>query len=897
MNAASSSGLARRVASLATAPESAGVVLRGFAEWAVRRYSLSSAWIHVRLPGEQVEVSAGYPAAPDAPLPQALLALVPLAFPPLRPGPPVEPAALANGQFCCGVSPVVGRDGEAHGALIALSDQPGALGPEDLETLRHLGTVIAACIQRMSESGRRFGDGPELESIPRRYAALFENTTDLVFTQDTAGRLTAVNQAAEILTGYKREELLAMRLEDLVVPEHREAVRQMLLEQYGGGSSQLYEVSLCRRDGTLLFCEISAHLLFQQGQPVGLMGFARDVTGLGHGPAEGRGVRETLERRLSEMSRELSELGDLWTHLHRLTTSRYRTLRDLVTDCLRTGCEVLGLPAGFVVARSAGCSTLISRYPEGRSDPFAGDEAAILNYLDVLFHDRPVAVLSLMDSPKLLPVVWARIEADAREWGLITFVSYDSAPAPAARAREFVDFLAARLTARLADEQLAASRYDHLTGLLQGRIVTEKLEDCVKSRGGRSRTAAILVDLDLLAQVNHQFGYATGDRVLRECAGRMAACMGRTGDLGRLGSDRFLAVCPSVGSRQEALELAGRLVDAVRAPVQSGDVTVAVTASAGVAVYPDDAQQAKALLSLADSALQLAKEQGRNHAVLHGSEASGRRSRRLSLEVALQGALEHREFFLRFQPQVRGDGQLRGLEALVGWNHPEMGRIPASHFVPLAEENGLIIPIGAWVLEESCRLAAAWRKDSGTPVRLAVNASIRQLENAAFVELVERCLSDHGLPPHLLEIEVTESSIMKDQRQSLQVLRRLRQIGVRLAIDDFGTGYSSLSYLSRLPVNTLKIDRSFLDEPSSGDRMLPTIEMIVRLAGQLGLEVIGEGVEHESHWELLRRAGCDAFQGYFLGTPVTEDEVPAVLGSVWKLAPGGGRPGLRRGLT
>ncbi|RPI16038.1 MAG: EAL domain-containing protein, partial [Acidobacteriales bacterium] len=278
-----------------------------------------------------------------------------------------------------------------------------------------------------------------------------------------------------------------------------------------------------------------------------------------------------------------------------------------------------------------------------------------------------------------------------------------------------------------------------------------------------------------------------------------------------------------------------------------------------------------------DSAMYRAKELGRNNFQVFLPEISASILGSLEIENALRKALELNEFQLRYQPQVSLDGKLTALEALLVWNHPKLGVIPPLQFIPVAEESGLIIPIGNWVLREACRQNAEWQKAGHPPVKVAVNVSVMQFTRPGFTEIVAQVLKEAGLAPSYLELELTESLIMRDVRESAQQLDRLRSLGVNLAIDDFGTGYSSLSYLRMLPIGTLKIDQSFLQEVDSNPNTMPLVRAIVALAHSLQLCVVAEGVETERQLEALRQVGCDMVQGYLIGLPVSAEATGHLL--------------------
>jgi EAL domain-containing protein (putative c-di-GMP-specific phosphodiesterase class I) len=323
--------------------------------------------------------------------------------------------------------------------------------------------------------------------------------------------------------------------------------------------------------------------------------------------------------------------------------------------------------------------------------------------------------------------------------------------------------------------------------------------------------------------------------------------------------------------------VAQKLLDALKAPFDVDGYELFVTASVGISVYPRDGRDAATLQRNADSAMYRAKNQGKNNFQVFKPEISASALESLEIENALRRALENGEFQLRYQPQVDMDGKLAGLEALLVWNHPKLGLIPPAQFIPVAEECGLIVPIGGWVLRQACQQRADWRRAWQAPIKVAVNVSVTQFTRPGFVDVVAQVLKETGLDPSFLELEITESVVMRDVKRSAQQMERLRTLGVGLSIDDFGTGYSSLSYLRTLPIDTLKIDQSFLQEVDSVPNTMPLLRAIVALAHSLRLCVVAEGVEHERQLEALREVGCDRVQGYLIGEPMPAEATGQLL--------------------
>ncbi len=423
-----------------------------------------------------------------------------------------------------------------------------------------------------------------------------------------------------------------------------------------------------------------------------------------------------------------------------------------------------------------------------------------------------------------------------------------------------------------------------LTGLANRALLLDRLDHAIdlaeRSRGpGAGRLAVLYVDLDRFKRVNDSLGHGVGDLLLCRVAERLGACVRRCDTVGRLGGDEFLVVLERVADGEEAAMVAQRLLDGLSALREVGDHRVHVTASIGIVLHPMEpaagggVADGAGLMRMADSAMQAAKAAGGNRFVFHTRDMTERAETRLRLEAGLREAVAAKSFELVYQPKIEAAaGRLTGFEALIRWRH-EGAAISPADFIPVAEDTGLIIEIGHWVLEEACRTATRWALDHG-PVPVAVNVSARQLADPGFARLVEQVLQRHGTPPDLLELEITETVIMKDVRHHLPTLNRLRALGVRIAIDDFGTGYSSLAYLRELPVDVLKIDRSFVNDLPHAPDIASTV---IALAQKLLLSTVAEGVEtaEQRHW--LAEAGCNCLQGFLISRPLSADAAEAMV--------------------
>ena len=413
------------------------------------------------------------------------------------------------------------------------------------------------------------------------------------------------------------------------------------------------------------------------------------------------------------------------------------------------------------------------------------------------------------------------------------------------------------------------AHHDALTGLLNRHGLDQRLQQAIAAaRREMQALALVFIDLDRFKLVNDTIGHHSGDQVLTEVGRRLRDCVRNADIIARLGGDEFVLVLTGLDDPLDTLQVTRKLQATLSAPYQVGGRSLHLTPSMGVSLFPTDAQDADGLLREADTAMYHAKESGRNNTQFYAAEMTARATARLDLERDLRRALDEDEFELFYQPQVLArDGRLCGMEALVRWRHPQRGLVGPSEFIAVAEESGLILPLGAWVLDEACRQLSLWRDRGAAPSRMAVNLSVHQLRHDDLVDLVRATLRRYHLDPGLLALEITESAAMERPEQAISRLRELRDMGIELAMDDFGTGYSSLAYLQSLPLQSLKLDRGFVRdlERNPGDAAI--CAATVALAHKLGLAVVAEGVETAGQAAFLLAQGCDELQGNHFGEP------------------------------
>jgi diguanylate cyclase (GGDEF)-like protein len=435
--------------------------------------------------------------------------------------------------------------------------------------------------------------------------------------------------------------------------------------------------------------------------------------------------------------------------------------------------------------------------------------------------------------------------------------------------------------------------YDTLTGLPNRLLFRDRLNQAILEAKRYNRQVALLfLDLDRFKRINDTLGHSVGDRLLIGVAERVTHALRRSDTVGRAGADldavtiarqggdEFTIMLTNVDDASQVSRVARRLLTALAVPFGIEGHEIFVTGSIGIALYPMDGGDVETMQKNADTAMYEAKEHGRNTFQFYTQSMNSMAVQRLLIENHLNKAVERNELLLYYQPQVDiAHGTVSGLEALVRWQHSELGMVSPGEFIPLAEESGLIVSVGEWVIREACRQAVAWRRQGLPPMRISVNLSPFQLRDPRLASIIETALQVHGMDPKCLELEITESSIMKNVESALVTLNQMRELGVAIALDDFGTGYSSLAQLKRFPVDRLKIDRSFVkDIPGSADDQA-IAKVIVLIGHNLGMNVLAEGVETQAQMTYLKECSCDEVQGYLFSPPLPAVAVPDFLSS------------------
>lgn len=451
--------------------------------------------------------------------------------------------------------------------------------------------------------------------------------------------------------------------------------------------------------------------------------------------------------------------------------------------------------------------------------------------------------------------------------------------------RELKAVAQARARARAESRLHRLTHFDPLTGLPNRQRFYDQAGRCLEAIG-RGRGATLLfVDVDRFMRINNSFGYAVGDQLVRQVAGRLQQSVSAEGIVTRMGRDDFAVLDPQAQSADQTHALAERVMAAFVQPFAVDGKELFLTLSVGVCRYPQDGDDIGRLMVNAENAMVLAKHNGRNNFQTYVHEMNSSSAERLQMETELRHAVRRGQLLLHYQPSADiASGRIAAVEALVRWRHPQHGMIPPDRFIPLADETGLISEIGRWVLYEACAQTRRWLDAGIKPLKVSVNVSAVQFRQSDLAQVVHCVLEQTGLPPESLDLEITETVLMQDAHATIAMLQALKNMGVSISVDDFGTGYSSLAYLQRFPIDTLKIDKSFMSSVTEDEHNAAIVRTVIALAKSLNLESIAEGVESSDQVEYLRAAGCDRLQGYYLSRPLEPVRLKAFIDSGARLA-------------
>ncbi len=732
--------------------------------------------------------------------------------------------------------------------------------------------------QQSSEAGNIWSDASSLI-----LAAVGEG----IYGLDADGLTTFVNPAAEAMTGWKAEELIGRSQHEILHHSYPDGIpypRQDCSLYKAIRDGRVYRSDsevFWRKDGTQFPIAYTVAPITRDGQTTGAVVVFQDISERKRTEAWGKSKTAicfaiTSHRELPET---LGMIAGALRALHPALATAFFVRRE------GSGLELTaqaGLPESLrtVLARGlADISPSVSRSAaEQGTEIWALQKESGLEQLPIeLAHGgfrSCTAIPLLSGSGQVLGAVSVFTGESDSITEQSTRAAIDSACDLARLAIEHQ---------QLHTELLRQSQHDHLTGLPNRLLLEDRLDQAIaQAKRHGTQVGVCYIDLDRFKQINDTLGHSVGDALLQHVADTLKSGLREIDTVARHGGDEFILVLPDLSGTAETEEVCERILGSLRKPVRLGKHMITPAASIGFSLFPAMGDSTAALLRYADTALYAAKRGGKDR--VHGYHPSlGEKVRRtMELQGDLRTALERNEFSLVYQPLYSMRKQLKGFEALLRWTHGRRGPVGPDEFIPIAEETALIVPIGMWVLREACRQGVAWNRNALAPVRMYVNVSAVQLSRPDFADSVAEVLRETGLVPQLLELEVTETSVLADTQAACARLARLRALGVGISIDDFGTGYSSFGYLQQLPVNTLKIDRSFIARLDGNPASSAIVRTIVALAEELGLETVAEGVETGMQVEELENARCGLLQGYLLAKPLA----PSAAGLLMESAPG-----------
>jgi diguanylate cyclase (GGDEF)-like protein/PAS domain S-box-containing protein len=730
--------------------------------------------------------------------------------------------------------------------------------------------------------GRDITERREREAALQRFRTALDSSADMVLLFDLAtGGLVDFNQAACRLLGYSREELLGLRAWDIRANETREmlcAETAALLRTPARAST--VSTSYRRKDGSTFPVESHRSLLdTPQGRV--LVVNSRDLS-----------ERMSAEKRRATQARYQKKIARLGQ-----SALSKRHPAELIAKALQSVLEGLALGPVAYLERSSAQGELVLRRVAGLASMPEGPARAHIDATGPLARmwrsADPIVINGPWHEAPPLPFEWMR------RFGALAFVPVPApdgprgfvcalAPAPGAFGPEETRFLAAAASMvsaalhRLDSEARLAylAQYDPLTGLANRALLADRFSLMIVQARRRGASLGVLfIDLDDFKLVNDTQGHAAGDVLLKEAARRLQSAVREGDTVARISGDEFAVILTDLARPDDAAIVAQKIIDRLAAPVDLGGQEAVVTASIGIATFPADGSDAEALLGAADAAMYRAKQSGRNAFQFFTADINQRTRARAQMGLELRRALERREFALVYQPKIDlASGQPCGAEALLRWDHPERGRVAPAEFIPVLEETGLIVPVGEWVLRRACEDLKSWQRLGAPAMPVAVNLSARQFRQHDLESRIRAIVAEAGIPASLVELEITESQLMHDPDHAIRMLRALGEAGVRIAIDDFGTGYSSLAYLTRFPLASLKIDRSFVADVLDDEADATIVRTIVDMAHTLGFTVVAEGVERDSQAAFLRALGCEQAQGFLFARPMPAEEFSALLG-------------------
>lgn len=745
-----------------------------------------------------------------------------------------------------------------------------------------------------------------LKQAELKYRSMFENAVEGMFQSTPEGQYLTVNPMLARLYGYDSPQDLMQTLTNInqqlyVQPGRRQEFTNLI---QAGGAVLGFESEVYRKDGAMIWIAESARAIYDdRNRLIGYEGTVEDITDRKRGEAAIL-RRDRLLQGVAEASQCLLTTADIHQAipqvLARLGEAATADRAYVYTHHPQsiTGEPAMSLRYEWTTPTTA--SGIDQPYWQDQSYRALGLERwhTLLRQgqsICALTRHLPPAEQEVLLRDDILSILMVPIFIDAELWGYIGFDACRQEWEWSASDESILVAVAASLGGALKRQQTEAQMcyqvyHDTLTGLPNRAFFDQHLPQAIASTSQNEQMLAVFfLDLDHFKTINDTLSHAVGDLLLQQVTQRMSQTLRAEDIIARWGGDEFTLILPNLASASDAAKVARRIAEQLTPPFLLQNHELHVTASIGIALFPQDGQDMTTLLQNADAAMYRAKQQGRNNYQFYTQSLSTEAAQRLKLETYLHHALGRNEFVLYYQPQVSVvTGVVVQMEALLRWQHPTLGLVAPGQFIPLAEENGLIVPIGEWVMRQACTQVMVWHRAGLPLVNLAVNLSARQLQHPNLVNVVTAVLHETGLPPTYLELEITETAAMADMAASIERLRDLRQLGVKISMDDFGTGYSCLSHLKQFPLDGIKIDRAFVKDLPHSPVDQAMVNAIIAMAKGLSLSLVAEGVETADQTLCLHELGCSEMQGYLFGYPQPAAKAVPYLqashGQKWRLA-------------
>jgi len=684
-----------------------------------------------------------------------------------------------------------------------------------------------------------------------RFRAMSDASPLGIFVSDAQGCCIYSNAAYQTISGLGFEQTLGTNWSMAVHPDDRQHIVIAWRDAVRGGEAFQAEVRFLRPDGSIVWTRLNAAAMRDGWTSRGRIQIVEDITARKAAENQLRQMQEALFAEKERAQVTLNSIGDavLTTNLEAGVTY-LNVVAEEMTGW--TSVEALGRPISEIFRIIDGKTREAAANPAQRA---MAEDRTVGLAADSLLIRRDGAECAIEDSSAPIH------DRDGKVAGAV-IVFHDVSASQA-----------------MAQKMSHLAQHDFLTGLPNRLLLTERLSQAIGlAQRHHKQVALLFLDLDYFKNINDSLGHDIGDKLLQSVAQRLVACVRTTDTVCRQGGDEFVILLAEIDQPQDAAQVAEKLLASLLTPHMIDGHELHVTLSIGISIYPNDGSNANDAMQNADTAMYYAKANGRNNYQFFTGDMNTRAVQRLLVESSLRRALKMGEFELYYQPKMDiASGQMTGSEALIRWRDPHLGMIYPGQFVPIAEESGLIVPIGRWVLREACRQVQAWLAAGLAAVPVSVNISAMEFRHADFLEDVALILKETGLPPQYLELELTESILMHEAESSAKVLEALKAMGLKLAIDDFGTGYSSLSYLNRFPIDTLKIDQSFVRDIATNSDNATIVSAVISMGQKLKQQVIAEGVETTEQLAFLRNERCDGGQGFLFSYPVSAENFAHLL--------------------